>query len=489
MKGKGAIALLSLLFLLLLFVASCASLEAPQRKRRDEARNSLPSRKAHFERLARAYSNRASHQSSPLDSVPFVKHASVIHRANAVVIESGQDEFKVHLGSFAIRAPHFVDDDDRLWWLSHTTAPTAYQRIARMRESAVDDPIFPLVQEHGGYGDWLLYHGTKFSVGRVVLRRNATFHVDDVNRPYDCGQNSEPHKLYASGERHRYDNNVRHARRAVFAFIPPTRTIQHWIDSALPKIALTNLAGQWFRESSTMTTTGDMVAFQRIDEVNFPFVYKLWEHVGVPRENVESNLKRPVFADEQLFFCNAPGHHPLLWQHGQKMLGVRASRVPMAERHKVVLMSRSHPDAGHASNGGRVNLGETAMIERLERLFESTPFYIDVFNHNKFADVPALVDYFADCRVIVGGHGGALTNFIYAPPMTAVIEIMPVVGAREVPSVGHGAAAYYIQTALANQRYWLVLARAIDSRRGDFHVNLDHVVKAFEQALHLKPAN
>ena len=80
---------------------------------------------------------------------------------------------------------------------------------------------------------------------------------------------------------------------------------------------------------------------------------------------------------------------------------------------------------------------------------------------------------FAHARVIIGPHGGAFTNLIFAPNRTIVIEYMPC-RRNGRHFLVHGGMMMYHMAAMLNHDYWRI---PVVSQSSDFHVNVDELLQ------------
>jgi len=88
--------------------------------------------------------------------------------------------------------------------------------------------------------------------------------------------------------------------------------------------------------------------------------------------------------------------------------------------------------------------------------------------------VSALVDFFADARLLLGAHGGCMTNLLFMPCGSSVVELFPLdLGGMNTP-VGHNAMLMYLQSTMLEHDYWMVPIRSPHGN-GDFTAPLDQV--------------
>ena len=378
-------------------------------------------------------------------------------------------------GPFALASPRFVCSEDADWWQGYSPIPAARRRLAASSREELD--AAPLIREQLARTDrqMVVFHTPEYEMGRVV--RLAGF---SLAMPHDCGQRGRYQELAENAVRRLREPAARRvdAESSLFLFIPATWSFQHWIDSTLPKLAQIALAA--------VRLPADVRVMQELDERRFPIVPKLWEHLGVPRAHLVDDLDCVVSARESIYACNTPPHHPALWRKGQELLGVPRRFIPLEQRRKVCVLSRS-AGAGVPTNPGRRNKNEREMLAAIKRFLAAHPelshLEVEVFNHERLGlNIDAHLDYFADVRVLLGAHGGALTNLIFAAPGTTVIELWVHHRWRGRATVGHEALAYWYQSTLLDMDYWLI--RTPTGWIGDdFRTDVGNVIRALKGAL------
>lgn len=141
--------------------------------------------------------------------------------------------------------------------------------------------------------------------------------------------------------------------------------------------------------------------------------------------------------------CVAPPLHPFLWQTAQAaVLGLRP--LPMERRTRIIYCGRT--GVGKTENMGRRVLNEFELLPALRAAAAARGLALDVFDSSAFAgaDAQALLDYWSTARLIIGPHGGALSNLVFAGCGTTVIELFPLAFGIK-PPVGHAGMMMYMQ--------------------------------------------
>ena len=79
--------------------------------------------------------------------------------------------------------------------------------------------------------------------------------------------------------------------------------------------------------------------------------------------------------------------------------------------------------------------------------------------------------------MIIGPHGGGLTNIVFAPITTKVIEFMPV-DRKTKKVIDPVRWIYFLQSRLIGHIYWMITADLLPS--GDITVDAKKVLTALE---------
>ncbi len=188
-------------------------------------------------------------------------------------------------------------------------------------------------------------------------------------------------------------------------------------------------------------------------------------------------------APSVVYPCVAPPLHPYLWQLAQAaVLGV--APLPLEQRTRIVYCGRT--GVGKTENSGRRTLNEAALVRALRGAAAARGLTLDMFDSNAFpADDPQpLLDYWAGARVIIGPHGGALTNVVLAGCGTVVIELFPLAFGIK-PPVGHAGMMMFMQSAFLEQSYYMLPVFS-PYANGDFDAPVEDVLAIIDTELPLQ---
>lgn len=150
----------------------------------------------------------------------------------------------------------------------------------------------------------------------------------------------------------------------------------------------------------------------------------------------------------------------------QRRLGV-LDPVP---RDRVLYLARPGLPRGVAD--------ESRLLARIERALAGSPLRLEVFRHRTLAEDRDVV---RRARAIVGPHGGAFGNLVFAQPGTLVVEFLPI-----YDTIGRGNDSrpmYWGLAQAAGLEYWTVTPKRFGYEDPDIAVDPDEVAAVLQTAL------
>jgi len=92
--------------------------------------------------------------------------------------------------------------------------------------------------------------------------------------------------------------------------------------------------------------------------------------------------------------------------------------------YKIIYFSR---EGTSVHNPGRNVLNERKLLQAIAQWLEDEgrEEELVLFDHKKLKGLDDYLSFFKDARVVLGPHGGAFYNLLFAPPKTLVIEFFP----------------------------------------------------------------
>ena len=270
---------------------------------------------------------------------------------------------------------------------------------------------------------------------------------------FDCGWNSD---LKQFGMRTMMPaRDHRHCLCPLL--VPEGGTFQHFIDGVLPKLM----------QVYELVTTADIVLL--LHPPKDRIVAQMLSKLGFDSNSTLLYYGGYVKSTHQINTCRTPPAHPSLWRKARSLLGV-------SETHDnpslVILLTRRLS----RKTGRRIKNIE-ALTREMSLKYGSR---LAVFSGSD--SLSDTVQLFSQARVVVGVHGGAFYNVLFAPSNTTVVEIMPTqADGKTVPRYLSHAIIWRLATAIG-QRYWRLAEKPVTSE-GDVVVDVQRVVALVDHVL------
>ena len=207
---------------------------------------------------------------------------------------------------------------------------------------------------------------------------------------------------------------------AVFLSSPDDWSFQHWSD----RVAIMLAQADHLLEASGLNATLIVAAPRGTSAAQLPAVWKL----AAPHATIVP--PRSGMTSERLLYpCHTPLLHPFTRRRIVERIltaaGMDPVGVPLKARNLIIFLTRGDG----TSSGGRAwpNQEESLAATRALLAERGQGEMVEIFSVRKLvADPLAALKLFSRARAIVGVHGGALYNHIWAAPDTLVLEIWPV---------------------------------------------------------------
>lgn len=461
---------------------------------------------------------------------------------SSVCTDSGQVEYQweprrrgavIEYGPWKVKWPRFARAEHLPWWRLYEVADwrrtTPCETIDHPWSVMSPDLVFneivarrtagaslPQIPAHRGHFEFCLPAETR---GQLLTLHNASIaRSDDLRHP--CANDGGPLDALLEREQQLSDPLTGTARQGAFdasangmasARAQPRPSVplviwadveaggfyQHWVQNLLPKFAQATIdmpglsryacpaageansdkvpASDGVRVSSgsrSALVLPQVLVKQTLMNDRFPIVGQLYADLGW---NVSDFGLAAFHAETFVYPCFTPPLHPLLWRLGQRTI-LNVHPTPLASRRTLVYASRN--GVGVLENHSRRVLNEEALIA----LLRMWPLEVVVYDHRKYPTINALRAFWGGARLLIGPHGGALTNMVFAGCNTAVIELMPLVSYNRHPPTRHAAMMYWLQAMFLEQEYWMLPATT-ESGLGDFVVPLQELCEMLSAIL------
>lgn len=324
------------------------------------------------------------------------------------------------------RKPKFIDSAHRAWWPNDTTT---CQGICDRGDIISFDPS----------SDQFAIRGPCGQAGSLTL----------ISSPLQKKQKNDTKPL-------------------LWVPVPDSYSIQHFIDGTLPKYAQLDLATGFF--STAAEKKKKAYAVQDLDRRRFPAVGWMTDELGL---EIGPGVIKPDRVSQVMYLCHTPPLHPILWKHGQRLLGTLTR--PIEERTKIVYLSRH----GGTFNRGRRIDNEVEFLDRLRNVTKGKGKELVTFVSSEYKDLDALRVLFRDTWMVIGPHGGAFSNIMFLSPPAKVIEFVPMTENH------HGMPLFIFatQSLMLDLDYYGVPSVVTDPRWLNMNVDVPRVVETIERIL------
>lgn len=200
-------------------------------------------------------------------------------------------------------------------------------------------------------------------------------------------------------------------------------------------------------------------------ERRHPIVGQIIQRMGL-KDRVVHYENQPIVVDELIFTCIAPHYHPYSYQRVRQSL--RLADPPLSSRKTMVYLSRKGNSRG-VSN-------EADLIVLLEAQAKARGLELIVFQHKDYPTLDDIIRLFnTKASIIIGPHGGAFYNQLFAAPDTLLIELFPV--RKKVTAIRWPEAIWW-PAAFFNHRYYFLTC---ESRTGDIEAPLADITSILQK--------
>lgn len=289
--------------------------------------------------------------------------------------------------------------------------------------------------------------------GVITIIADAT--ASDIQ---DCGYNSrlEVFQPVLNYNHNRGRRRVPTDKKAFLSplLVPASDSFQHFVDGVLPKIA------QSYELLRAWNVT--LLIYAPKD----PIIREIYQALHFPTRHLLSYKTGDYVSDFQINTCITPPMHPVLWQKIRTLLEVPSAVSNSAS--DVVLFVRK-TNARSIQNLKQVTNYLTA---RYSSRFK-------VINRG-LHDLESAKEAMSSAGVIIGVHGGAFYNMLFAPPKTAIVEVMPMSkkGATAPRMLAHTIIWRVAQSMGHN--YWRVSVQS-STPLGDLSIPLDRLEATLDE--------
>ena len=310
--------------------------------------------------------------------------------------------------------------------------------------------------------EYIVFFQDEYLRGRidVVVRGMLPFN-------YDCGCFSDHSKALSQSLHRPY----KVSGTVVFLLVPNGATIHHFIDSVLPKLVQMEV----FLSDPSIRFLVDISS-------QYPLVEALLQRLGIAGDRLLNykdikHLGDGITADRFVMTCNTPPLHPYLWQRAQYLLRLPHLVDPSSHpRNTIIYLSRRKGTIG----GGRKVANEQELERKLQQFASEHGYNYVSFFHSDYPDLEELLRLWSSAVAVVGPHGGAFSNILFAPKGCYVIEFLPNGPIFTGPTFKEHLSTY-LQAMLLGHRYFAVMSPF--TKRDDMTVNEREVLTILQTGL------
>ena len=216
--------------------------------------------------------------------------------------------------------------------------------------------------------------------------------------------------------------------------VPDGYAFQHFMDGVLPKL----MQAYEFLIPEDVK----LLIYAPRDAI----IFEMLTTLGFKRSRLVLYQHGTYQADFMIHTCITPPLHPDLWQKARRMLGAPDEPLVPQSQASVILLTRAKQH-----NPGRKLMNSEEVLHFLLHRYGGNRVVLFKGGYS----LAQSIDLFGKAKIIIGVHGGAFYNMMYAPRGTHVIEIMPTGSDGEIPrGLAHG--IIWKMAGLLGQPYWRI---------------------------------
>ncbi|ESO89409.1 hypothetical protein LOTGIDRAFT_165004 [Lottia gigantea] len=232
--------------------------------------------------------------------------------------------------------------------------------------------------------------------------------------------------------------------------IPKSDEFQGFITSVLPKII----------QAYDVILASDV--YLLIFEPRDSNILLLLDRLGIDRDRLIFHKKGLWKIKTVIDTCITPPLHPALFKTARRAMGTHENRTVPINEANVILLLREDTE-----EGGRKMVNKAEVTGNLFNRYGSHLKLV-----RQTATISESVDIFKNAKIVIGVHGGALYNILFAPSNTYVVEIMPIDKNGNVCEATGKLAhqTFWSLAAMLGQKYWMLVE---EPRRENCNVKVD----------------
>ena len=303
--------------------------------------------------------------------------------------------------------------------------------------------------------DYIVYFQPEYTTGSIDIMEYGSLPFN-----YDCNCYSDYKQISVSSSAHKYEI----PGTVVYLLVSNGATFHHFVDSVLPKL----LQMESILNDPSIRFLVDL-------SPQYPIVEELYDRLGITaKRRIDyrsiKNLGDVISAQRLVLSCKTPPLHPYLWQRAQYLLKLPHIMFPNQYLpSSIIYLSRRK---GTLSGGRRVT-NEGELEQHLKQFAQNNGYNYVPFFHTEYKTLEATMELWSTAVAVIGPHGGAFTNMLFAPKGTTVVEFLPN-GVIFTGRTFKEHLAPYQQAMALGHKYYAVMSQF--SKRDDIVVNIHEVL-------------
>ncbi|KAJ5077657.1 hypothetical protein M0811_05756 [Anaeramoeba ignava] len=296
-------------------------------------------------------------------------------------ISQNQIKYQFFYGSFALNLPHFLNNK-------------AFKRFVNDFHQTRYEQIFDKEKEQ------MVFNSSINSLGNITYFKNYSFQSFPNCTPY--GLKIKDFEIPNS-------NNIKYMEKVVLAIAEHSTAFQHWIDRVL---------GSLIRIRPFIKDKGwTLLVDSNMQEIPYKLLNLVKEDFNVKLEVYDPSITYKI--DKLLIICNIPFVHPRKFQEiktflVKNILKIKSNEeIPNYQQENIIYLPRVN------NYNGRNVINNEEVENYLRKRFGNK---FKIFSHKEHENLKELVEYFSKAKVIIGSHGGAFYNLLFASSHPIIIE-------------------------------------------------------------------
>jgi hypothetical protein len=409
-------------------------------------------------------------------------HHTIVREREPTIIRK-DNVVEIDYGPFAMSVPHFIRPVHREFWMNYST--WLIDRSQSWGYLWIGDPIkkmqpnldnFTRAQLSRKDEEMWVYYQNEYTRGIVTLYNDTNTYIPPGTWDFPGFCQAE----LADAHKARTSQATRGTTYEKMIWLVHLwgDSFQHVTFDVIPKIAQLLLA----YPSINFSEWALLVAYNPA-AVYLDYIFKYLNFTQI----VAGSHVGTVYNTRNLLFgCHAPQRNPNLGQLAKQLYKVNTN-IPQT---RILLFSRSVAKGG---SGRRACLNDASLFESIRQWVQKSKlnYTVEWANDYQFgSNIPGLVNFWSSVKVLIGPHGGGITNHHFMQANSTIIEMMAVRSPNKKGSSVEGTVYWWTSTQ-SGQDYWYwfsiddpanIISPGGDGN-GNFNVNIPDIIGILSKRL------